>query len=58
MSAGLAERACKLIEEHDEKGLHFNATAKAWIVRKVVLLTSLSAYMPMYKKDLQLSAML
>jgi hypothetical protein len=43
MFAGLAERVCKLIEEHDEKALHFNATAKAWIVRKVMLLTSMSA---------------
>ena len=50
MSAGLAERACKLIEEHNEKGLHFNATAKAWIVRKVMLLTSLSVYTPMCKE--------
>ena len=47
MFAGLAERACKLIEEHGENDLHFNATAKAWVVRKVTLLTALSACMSM-----------
>lgn len=36
MPAGLAQRMCALIDEHEARDLQFNATAKAWVVRQVL----------------------